>query len=365
MSTPLPASPSLFGDYPDNYRSAEIHRIHGATQAGDCVAIIGLSGAGKSNLLGYLSERGQTASHRFALVDCNRLPSVSAEALLDLIGAALAPVAPSPGDGFARADGAILARLASQPRLTLLIDRLDVFALSAQPANAEASSALNALRALRDMHKYALTYVLATRHALPEASELSELCYANTVYLGVLARSDALWNVTRFAARHGTRWPASDIDALIALSGGYPSLLRAACEAYQATGNMNGLESHPALTRRVAEFWADTPSPAEVAAAGLGDLPIIVRGRPPEINSAGLTAKEHALLTYFLANPNDVCDKDALIRAVWSEDKAFIKGIRDDSLAQLVRRLREKIEPDPAKPRHILAVPGRGYRYVV
>jgi len=39
------------------------------------------------------------------------------------------------------------------------------------------------------------------------------------------------------------------------------------------------------------------------------------------------------------------------------------RGIRDDSLAQLVRRLREKIEPDAAAPKHILTVPGRGYRF--
>jgi DNA-binding response OmpR family regulator len=29
-----------------------------------------------------------------------------------------------------------------------------------------------------------------------------------------------------------------------------------------------------------------------------------------------------------------------------------------------VRRLREKIEPDAAKPRYVHTVPGRGYRFV-
>jgi two-component system KDP operon response regulator KdpE len=58
-----------------------------------------------------------------------------------------------------------------------------------------------------------------------------------------------------------------------------------------------------------------------------------------------------------------VCEKDDLIQAVWPEDKIFEQGIRDDSLAQLVRRLRKKIEPDPASPRRIHTIPGRGYRF--
>jgi DNA-binding winged helix-turn-helix (wHTH) protein len=65
-----------------------------------------------------------------------------------------------------------------------------------------------------------------------------------------------------------------------------------------------------------------------------------------------------------MAEPNQVVEKDALARAVWSEDRVYTRGIRDDSLAQLVRRLREKIETDPTHPRFILTVPGRGYRYV-
>ena len=62
--------------------------------------------------------------------------------------------------------------------------------------------------------------------------------------------------------------------------------------------------------------------------------------------------------------PGQVCEKDDIIRAVWPEDKFIERGIRDDSLAQLVRRLREKIEPDVASPKHVVTVAGRGYRFV-
>ena len=41
-----------------------------------------------------------------------------------------------------------------------------------------------------------------------------------------------------------------------------------------------------------------------------------------------------------------------------------MEGIRDDRLAQLVRRLRDKVEPDPHTPHYIVPVWGRGYRLV-
>jgi DNA-binding response OmpR family regulator len=51
------------------------------------------------------------------------------------------------------------------------------------------------------------------------------------------------------------------------------------------------------------------------------------------------------------------------MRAVWPEVKVYDEGLQDDSLAQLVRRLRRKIEPDPSNPVHIFNVTGRGYRF--
>jgi DNA-binding winged helix-turn-helix (wHTH) protein len=70
------------------------------------------------------------------------------------------------------------------------------------------------------------------------------------------------------------------------------------------------------------------------------------------------------LLKYLQAHPNQVCEKDELMRAVWPEVKVYDEGLQDDSLAQLVRRLRRKIEPDPSNPVHIFNVTGRGYRFV-
>ena len=76
-----------------------------------------------------------------------------------------------------------------------------------------------------------------------------------------------------------------------------------------------------------------------------------------------LTAKEDQLLSYFLEHTGQLCTKDALVRAVWP-DEFRLEGVRDDRLAQLVRRLREKIEFNPAEPTYIVTVHGQGYRFV-
>jgi two-component system KDP operon response regulator KdpE len=98
--------------------------------------------------------------------------------------------------------------------------------------------------------------------------------------------------------------------------------------------------------------------------SGLDGHRLLKSGQVAALDTVELTAKEHALLSYLQAHPDEVCEKQTLIEAVWPEDKVYEIGIRDDSLAQLVRRLRAKIEPDPGEPRYILTVPGRGYRFI-
>jgi two-component system alkaline phosphatase synthesis response regulator PhoP len=82
-----------------------------------------------------------------------------------------------------------------------------------------------------------------------------------------------------------------------------------------------------------------------------------------ELDLSELTAKEHLLLEYMKTHSNEVCTKDELVHAVWPEDVIYEQGIRDESLAQLVRRLRVKIEPDPNEPHFIQTIPGRGYMF--
>jgi ABC-type dipeptide/oligopeptide/nickel transport system ATPase subunit len=351
---------SIWDTYPTDYRSQEVESIISAVKAGECVSLVGLGGSGKSNLLGFLAHRHSRAETglEMVLVDCNRLSESSPGAFFGLIQRSLGNDAEAV-DEVAVLEEIISKRLASSNFLCLLIDRFEVL------TGSEQGGIYGNLRALRDAHKYALTYVIATRRPLDPHSELAELFYANTLWLGPMSESDARWNVTRYADRKGLHWDEKAVQEIVRLSWGYPSLLRAICEAYADGTSLDvpSLVEHQAVHRRVAEFWADGPGEEELRHSRLEGQPILGISRSPvAFDSSTLTAKEHKLWEYLLAHPGEVCEKDELIRAVWPEDKIYEQGIRDDSLAQLVRRLREKVELDASKPRYIQTVSGRGYR---
>ena len=353
--------------FPDDYRSAEVRTIHSAVKAGECVAVVGLSGAGKSNLLGYLAAHPPAGEQpRYVLVDGNRLAEPTAAGFLSLMRQAVEPgsrVDPLL-DALTSLEVAMTPHLAGG--LCFLLDLSLLLDREGHLLSGRGQGLWGNLRAVRDRHKFQIRYVVATRHRLPRDNELAELFFGQTLWLGPLSEADARWNVARFAERTGQTWGPDQVAAMLAASGRYPALLRALCEAC-AAGTAATVESwagHEAVAARLDEFWADEPDAAELAAAGLASLPLLVAARPQQLDTTQLTAKEHRLLQVFEARRGDVCEKDDLIRAVWPEDQVFESGVRDDSLAQLVRRLREKIEPDAAHPRMILTVTGRGYRFV-
>lgn len=71
-----------------------------------------------------------------------------------------------------------------------------------------------------------------------------------------------------------------------------------------------------------------------------------------------LTAKEQALLTFFMQNPMRILSKDQLLYAIWDSNDNFVD---ENTLAVGIRRLREKIEEDPSAPVYIKTVRGLGY----
>jgi two-component system phosphate regulon response regulator PhoB len=71
------------------------------------------------------------------------------------------------------------------------------------------------------------------------------------------------------------------------------------------------------------------------------------------------TATEFRLLDYLARHTGRVFTRDQLLDAVW-RDTAFVTP---RSVDVYVRRIREKIEPDPETPRYLRTVRGAGYRF--
>ncbi|OFX16622.1 MAG: DNA-binding response regulator [Armatimonadetes bacterium RBG_16_58_9] len=72
-----------------------------------------------------------------------------------------------------------------------------------------------------------------------------------------------------------------------------------------------------------------------------------------------LRPKEFALLETLLSGKGRVFDRAALLERVWGEAEYIDHGTVDVH----VRRLREKIEEDPSRPRHVVTVRGIGYKF--
>lgn len=78
-------------------------------------------------------------------------------------------------------------------------------------------------------------------------------------------------------------------------------------------------------------------------------------------NECSLTPKEFDILLFLMENPNRVYSKEDLFERIWGLE-AFGDS---DTVVVHVRRLREKIEPDPQNPQYVETVWGAGYRFRV
>ena len=74
-----------------------------------------------------------------------------------------------------------------------------------------------------------------------------------------------------------------------------------------------------------------------------------------------LTAQEFIILKKLYENKNRIVTYDALCLAAWGDGYYGY----ENTLMVHIRRLREKIETDPSKPKHIITVKGLGYKLEV
>jgi DNA-binding response OmpR family regulator len=111
------------------------------------------------------------------------------------------------------------------------------------------------------------------------------------------------------------------------------------------------------LRRSSAGSAADVPSGAALSD---GDLAVDLPAR--RVTRAGqelaLTGREYDLLVFFLRNSGIAFSREQLLEQVWG----WTFG--DQSTVTVhVRRLREKVEPNPGRPSRLVTVWGVGYRW--
>jgi two-component system response regulator MtrA len=116
----------------------------------------------------------------------------------------------------------------------------------------------------------------------------------------------------------------------------------------------------PVLVARARAVLRRTVSKPETTVMRVGDLEVderafAARKRGRELS---LTATEFRLLAELTRRPGQVFTREVLLDAVWGYDY-----LGDSRLVDVaIKRLRGKIEDDPAHPRLITTVRGVGYR---
>ncbi len=107
---------------------------------------------------------------------------------------------------------------------------------------------------------------------------------------------------------------------------------------------------------------ARTPIAPSVGAYAFGDVRVDFRRGEVRRGErlVELSALEFKLLCYLIEHRDEVLSRDRLLNEVWGYDEAPYSRTVDVHVGSL----RHKLEPDPPKPRFILTLHGRGYKFV-
>lgn len=409
-------------------------------------ALVGLAGAGKSNLLLYLTRfpeqlvQGSNASFTVLVtVDLNLLVDRQPNTLYRLIlrgcwhqrqhfSESMQMQVEQLYEEYKWSNDLFLVQTAVHDLLTaveqqggqvvLILDQFDHFC---RTASAELTMLL---RSLRDGFRETLIYFVGMRQAvvyMPEPQvlgELYQLLDTHVCWVGAMRPADAQMFIVQELGRANQQAPAEEITQLVALTGGYPALLKAACAWWLTVAERPSakewravLGEHVPIQNRLKDIWQDLTQEerwllAELqngnqASDGLSDKTLrqlsyrglceageagwqvkgellhdfvqtaVKRGLgriwqkdltgelfQGSRRIEGLRPLEEALLTFLVNHPYQFHTKSNIIQNVWPEG-THIEGVTDDSLYQAVRGVRQKIEPEAAEL-HVYLLTKRG-----
>ncbi len=144
----------------------------------------------------------------------------------------------------------------------------------------------------------------------------------------------------------------SEIDTVVGLEVGADDYITKPYRMRELVARMR------AVSRRIP---TEREAPVSVGSLSIGDVAldpdqheVTVRGQ-----SVTLPLKEFDLLHLLLANAGRVLTRDVLIDRVWGAD--YVGDTK--TLDVHVKRLRNRIEPDPTNPVLLVTIRGLGYKY--
>ena len=113
-----------------------------------------------------------------------------------------------------------------------------------------------------------------------------------------------------------------------------------------------------AIMRRTSPLKVEKVDPNRISS---GDLELDTESRRLQIKGVeiNLTSKEFDMLLLLVNNEGKVYSRDNLLHAIWGTDYPGDARTVDVH----IRRLREKIEPNPSEPRYVHTKWGVGYYY--
>jgi DNA-binding response OmpR family regulator len=145
----------------------------------------------------------------------------------------------------------------------------------------------------------------------------------------------------------------SDTDKLAGFGAGADDYLAKPFNPHELVARVR------AIMRRLEAVSA--PAMIYDGALRFGDLVIHTQQRQVERDGApiDLTAKEFDLLAFLASHPRQVFTRAQLLAQVWGYED-YGEG---STVTVHMRRLREKVEPDPARPTHLRTAWGVGYKF--
>jgi len=445
MSDPVSARGRLT-DHPITFRRELVDRIMRSIVAGESCSIVGVASTGKSNLCRFLIRRdvrqnylGESwGKYLFLYIDTNSLTELSEwglyELLLrriveatedlriesqwsklfnDLYQQAVWPEKRPLARGYLERGVQTLCQQLGF-RLVFLFDEFDEIFRQVD------TRFFLSLRALRDEHKYRLSYVVATRDELSRiraniggCESFYELFSLNTFGLGPYSEADARNMVQRLVERTGVTVTDEDTKLLLGVSGRHPGILRAAFWALsdrkidKSGDTFRQLLDNPDIQAECIKIWDSIGEDERMALADVVagyQLQQLAQRVVQLLQLKGLVMEDDAgqaaifcrLFQAFVNRPEVFTTIDIRLdrrsRKVWVKGKAVspdltaaefallsylferrgeicskseLEGLypgESQNVDALMDQLRKKIESDPRRPKYILTARGRGFK---